>query len=83
MLNAGVSVIYQELNLINHLSIAENVFLGREPRRAGGLIDWKSMHRHVKELLDQFKVDLDPKATGAHHQSRLSAGGGNRESPVP
>jgi len=62
MLNAGVSVIYQELNLINHLSIAENIFLGREPRKKSGLIDWKAMYDHVEELLGTFKVNLNPKS---------------------
>jgi len=36
MIDAGVSVIYQELNLVPYLSVAENIFLGREPRRSGG-----------------------------------------------
>lgn len=62
MLDAGISVIYQELNLINYLSIAENIFLGREPRLKSGLIDWKSMYAHVEELLATFKIDLNPRA---------------------
>ena len=62
MLNAGISVIYQELNLINHLTIAENIFLGREPRHKSGLIDWKTMYAHVEELMASFKIDLNPRA---------------------
>jgi ribose transport system ATP-binding protein len=62
MLDAGISIIYQELNLISHLSIAENIFLGREPRLKSGLIDWKSMYAHVAELLATFKIDLNPRA---------------------
>lgn len=62
MLDAGISVIYQELNLINHLSIAENIFLGREPRLKSGLIDWKTMYAHVEELLASFKIDMNPRA---------------------
>jgi len=62
MLNAGISVIYQELNLISHLTIAENIFLGREPRYKTGLIDWKTMYAHVEELLVSFKINLDPRA---------------------
>ncbi len=62
MLEAGVSVIYQELNLVPHLSVAENVFLGREPRRAGGFIDWRRMRAEVKRLLDPFGLSLDPRA---------------------
>ena len=62
MLDAGISVIYQELNLINYLSIAENIFLGREPRKRNGLIDWKTMYRHVEELLTSFNIELNPRA---------------------
>lgn len=62
MIDAGVSVIYQELNLVPYLSVAENVFLGREPRRAGGLIDWKRMWAEVTRLLEPFGLSLDPRA---------------------
>ena len=62
MIHAGVSVIYQELNLVPYLSVAENIFLGREPRRAGGLIDWKAMRAEVVKLLAPFKLSLDPRA---------------------
>ena len=62
MIDAGVSVIYQELNLVPYLSVAENVFLGREPRRAGGFIDWKKMRDDVRKLLAPFGLDVDPRA---------------------
>jgi len=61
MIDAGVSVIYQELTLVPHLSVAENIFLGREPRRAGVLIDWKRMWEDVVELLRPFGLSLDPR----------------------
>ncbi|MBF9018023.1 MULTISPECIES: sugar ABC transporter ATP-binding protein [unclassified Oceanispirochaeta] len=62
MLQAGISVIYQELNLISYLSIAENIYLGREPLKKNGLIDWKTLYRQVEELLTSFDIDLDPRA---------------------
>jgi ribose transport system ATP-binding protein len=62
MIDAGVSVIYQELNLVPYLSVAENVFLGREPRRPGGFIDWKKMRGDVAKLLEPFGLSLDPRA---------------------
>jgi ribose transport system ATP-binding protein len=62
MIDAGISVIYQELNLVPYLSVAENIFLGREPRRRGGLIDWKEMRERVEKLLEPFKLSLDPRA---------------------
>jgi ribose transport system ATP-binding protein len=62
MLAAGVSVIYQELNLVPYLSVAENIFLGREPRKKGGFIDWKRMRADVAALLEPFGLSLDPRA---------------------
>ena len=62
MIEAGVSVIYQELNLVPYLSVAENIFLGREPRRPGGFIDWKTMRSEVQKLLEPFGLSLDPRA---------------------
>ena len=62
MLDYGVSVIYQELNLVPYLSVAENVFLGREQLKGKTqFIDWKHMHEKVNEILQPFHVDLDPK----------------------
>lgn len=64
MLNAGISVIYQELNLIPHLSVAENVFLGREPvrKKFPGLIDWREMYEKVNELMKLFNLNISPTA---------------------
>ncbi|WP_208300453.1 sugar ABC transporter ATP-binding protein [Prosthecobacter fusiformis] len=59
---AGIAVIYQELALVNEMSVAENIFLGSEPRRFGGFIDWPKIYREAKVLLDRFKVRLDPAA---------------------
>ena len=58
---AGLAVIYQELALVEQLSVAENIFLGAEPTRAG-LIDWPRVHREARELLERFGVDIDPQA---------------------
>ncbi len=60
MIEAGVAVIYQELNLIPHLTLAENVFLGREPLLPSGLIDWKTMARNFTDLIEPFDVPLKP-----------------------
>ncbi|MGV3663980.1 MAG: sugar ABC transporter ATP-binding protein [Prosthecobacter sp.] len=59
---AGIAVIYQELALVEEMTVAENIFLGREPRRWGALVDWPRMHREAQALLDRFKVALDPPA---------------------
>ena len=56
----GISVIYQELSLVDEMSVAENIYLGCEPRRWGGLIDWGKMLQDTQALLDRFQVALDP-----------------------
>ncbi len=60
--SAGIAVIYQELALVEEMTVAENIFLGREPRRWGAFIDWPRMYREAQALLDRFKVTLDPAA---------------------
>jgi ABC-type sugar transport system ATPase subunit len=58
---AGVAIIHQELNLLPELSVAENVFLGREPRTRLGLIDYAAMHRDTAALLAQLDLAVDPR----------------------
>ncbi|WP_319371260.1 ribose ABC transporter ATP-binding protein RbsA [uncultured Ilyobacter sp.] len=53
--NAGIAIIHQELNLISNLTIAENIFLGRE-KTSFGKIDWKGMYADADELLKKLKV---------------------------
>ena len=55
----GISIIYQELNLVPQLSAAANIFLGREPRLWAGLIDQKKMNRDAQALLDQLHTGID------------------------
>jgi len=57
---AGVAIIHQELNLLPELSVAENVFLGREPQTRLGLVDYVAMHRETASLLAQLDLDVDP-----------------------
>ena len=56
---AGLSTIYQEINLVPLMTVAENVFLGREPRRALGLVDHAAMRRQARELLAGVGIDTD------------------------
>jgi D-xylose transport system ATP-binding protein len=57
--NAGIAVVHQELSLVPEFSIAENVFLGREPRRFG-IIAFEDLFRSAQRILDEFQLKLDP-----------------------
>ena len=56
----GIKVVYQELNLVPELSIAENVFLGDFPINRLGNIKWKIMWKKTKDILDQLGLEVDP-----------------------
>ncbi len=56
----GISMIYQEFNLSPYLSVAENIFLGREPRLGKSpFINWTKMYNDAREILGRIRVDLD------------------------
>ncbi|AHV97648.1 sugar ABC transporter ATP-binding protein [Paenibacillus sabinae] len=57
----GIHCIYQELTVANHLSVAENIFLGNQPRTKWGLIDWNRMYTEAADLLQLLNIKLDPK----------------------
>src|SRR5918999_5708868 len=54
----GVVAVYQEVNLLAYRTVAENIFLGREPRRFG-LIDWKKMNRDAAGLLARLGLEIE------------------------
>ena len=58
-LNSGISVIYQELALVSQMTVAENIFLGREPRKYFGIVDKKRLKIEAKKLLKQLGFELD------------------------
>jgi ribose transport system ATP-binding protein len=64
----GIRVIYQELNLVPHLSAAENIFLGAAPTRGLGLIDWRRLHEQARALLTDLGMAIEP-ATPLHRLS--------------
>jgi ABC-type sugar transport system ATPase subunit len=57
----GISIIYQEFNLMPNLTVEENVFVGREPNN-GGVVRWRALRGQTQELLNQLEVQLDPRA---------------------
>jgi ABC-type sugar transport system ATPase subunit len=54
----GISTVYQEMSLASHLSVAENLFIGRLPAKAGGVIDWRRLYRDARQVLDRLQLDL-------------------------
>ena len=59
---AGLSIIHQELNLVPHLTVSENIWLGREPLSGGLFTRPGEQLRQTRELLDRLGLNLDPKA---------------------
>ena len=58
----GIRVIYQELNLVPQLSVAENIFLGEAPVRWGSVVDWPALYERTSRLLTDLGLPLDPRA---------------------
>jgi ribose transport system ATP-binding protein len=61
MQGLGVSMIHQELNLLEELTVAQNIFLCREPRSASGLLDFKRMNEEAAALLEKLGEKIHPK----------------------
>ncbi|PWJ51865.1 sugar ABC transporter ATP-binding protein [Faecalicatena contorta] len=62
MIEKGIAVIYQELMLLSHCTVAENIFLNRYPKTKMGKIDYKKMDRNARKVIQELKLDLDTKA---------------------
>src|SRR5215217_2192754 len=58
--SVGISTIYQEFNLIPQLTVAENIFLGRQPRRLGLVVDRRRLNSDARKLLERIEVRVDP-----------------------
>jgi inositol transport system ATP-binding protein len=59
-LEKGIAMIHQELNLMAYMTVAENIWIRREPKNALGLIDHREMSRMTRELFDRLNIRLDP-----------------------
>jgi ribose transport system ATP-binding protein len=59
--NAGLAIIHQELELIPHLNVAENIYLGREEKN-GVFINYKKLYQNTDDVLNMLGVEIDPKA---------------------
>ena len=60
MIERGVAVIYQEFAQAEHLSVAENIFLNRLPKRPGGIVDWRKMSVDAAKYMNQLGFSIDP-----------------------
>ncbi|WP_042301668.1 sugar ABC transporter ATP-binding protein [Paraburkholderia kururiensis] len=56
---AGIAIIHQELNLVPHLSVAENLYLAREPKR-GPFVDYRRLHENARRCLERIGLDVSP-----------------------
>lgn len=56
----GIAIVYQEMSLVQSLSVTENIFLGRMPKKKSGIVDWKTAHHQARELLSRMNVSIDP-----------------------
>ena len=59
IIESGISIIYQELALVGQMSVAENIFLGREPRNRLGILDLNDLHERSGALLKRLGIELD------------------------
>lgn len=59
--NAGISIIHQELNLVPYLSIGENIFLGREPTKGFGRVDWDKLYIQAEKYLNKLGMKVNPR----------------------
>ena len=61
-LNKGIAMIHQELNLMPHMTVGENVWITREPKNALGFVDHKALYQQTTELFKKLNIDVDPRA---------------------
>ncbi|OQX28834.1 MAG: D-xylose ABC transporter ATP-binding protein [Spirochaeta sp. LUC14_002_19_P3] len=69
-LAAGIGIIHQELNMMEHLTVAQNIFIGRESVRGGVFLDEKRLNQRAAELFKRLNMNIDPTET----LSRLTVG---------
>jgi putative xylitol transport system ATP-binding protein len=79
-LGAGIAIITQELSPIADMTVAENIYLGREPRRLGCLVDRGALNRRAAALLERHRIRLDPDAAP---EPGADATGGDRQGHQP
>src|SRR6202012_408368 len=61
-LRYGIAMIHQELNLMDYMTVAENIWIRREPRNALGFVDHRAMRRNTQALFDRLEIPLNPES---------------------
>ncbi len=64
-MKSGIGMVYQELSMVGSMSVAENIFMNRQPTKVTG-IEWKKLYADTAELLKKFELDIDPKTLVKH-----------------
>lgn len=62
----GITMVHQELSMVGEMTIAENVFMNRQPVNKAGMIQWKALYDRTSQLLQSFHLDLDPRTLVKH-----------------
>jgi len=63
-LEVGIGIVHQELNMMDHLTVAQNIFIGRESMRSGGVfLDERQQNRRAAELFEKLNMNIDPTET--------------------
>ena len=63
-LEVGIGIVHQELNMMDHLTVAQNIFIGRESMRSGGVfLDEREQNRRAAELFEKLNMNIDPTET--------------------
>ncbi len=66
-----IAVIYQEFNLVPDLSVAENIFIGREPKIGKSFINWKKLNNDAAQILKKLDIDINPNGENSPHLQPL------------
>ena len=80
--DAGIVIVHQELNMLSHLTVAQNIFIGREMMN-GKLINDSKMNQEAKKLFDQLNIDIDPTEKMGEPYGRKAADVRDRQSDFP
>ena len=59
----GIEIVYQENDLVPTMNAVENIFVGKEITKFGGIVDFKAMHAKVRALMEKYRIDIDPLQT--------------------